>query len=121
MERIDNSRFLLYIEPNSESKSQSPLNDGIVDIMELALSEARVGTGTYFNTSIPEYFEAGGYKGFHTTDCGKCSDNHDYLLKNGMITNSLCTFYLRYYRDYIPVSEMEKVNKLVEFYKKNVG
>jgi hypothetical protein len=34
-----------------------------------------------------------------------------------MITNSLATFYLRWYRDSIPVSELVKMNELLNYYK----
>jgi hypothetical protein len=34
-----------------------------------------------------------------------------------MITNSLAAFYLRYYRNSIPESEMKKVMKVVTYYK----
>ena len=118
MHRIDNSRFLLYIEPCSEAKSLTPVNDEITQIMELALSEAVSGVASYSKMNIPEWFEKGnGWRGSHCSDCGERSDNQDYLLKNGMITNSLCVFYLQYYRDSIPESEMNKVKELVEFYK----
>ena len=118
MHREDNSRFLLYIEPKKEDKSQQPINDEITEIMELALKEAESGTGSYSSLDTVEYFRSGdAYLGFHSTDCGEISANNDYLLKNGMITNSLCSFYLKYYRNVIPQTEINKVNKLVEFYK----
>jgi hypothetical protein len=51
------------------------------------------------------------------TECGERSSNKDYLLENGMITNSLASFYLRWYRFDIPEIEMNKVHELVKFYK----
>jgi hypothetical protein len=60
-----------------------------------------------------------GFKGFHTTDCGERSASTDFLLENGMITNSLAPFYLRWYRYSIPESEMIKVKKLKEYYENN--
>ncbi len=119
MHRIDNSRFLLYIEPRKEEKSETPINDDIVDIMQQALLEAESGTSNYSEMNEPENFQSrSGFRGCHTTDCGERSDNKDYLLKNGMITNSLCVFYLKWYRNSIPPSEMDKVNDLIKFYKK---
>ena len=119
MHRIDSSRFLLYIEPSKEEKSETPINDEIVDIMQQALSEATSGTSNYSKVNDPEFFNSkSGFKGRHTTDCGEFSDNKDYLLKNGMITNSLCVFYLQWYRNSIPPSEMDKVNDLIKFYRR---
>jgi len=115
MHRIDNSRFLLYIEPLKETKSFFPANDEFTQIMELAFSEAVSGVASYSKMNIPEWFEKG--SGSHCSDCGERSDNQDYLLKNGMITNSLCVFYLQYYRNSIPESEVSKIKELVEFYK----
>lgn len=88
--------------------------------MERAFSEAEKGAANYSRIGEPERFQKNNsWRGFHSSDCGKCSTNCDYLLKNGMITNSLCVFYLRYYRNSIPKTEMEKVKELVSFYKDN--
>jgi len=116
MNRIDNSEFLLYIEPRREDKSDNPINDEITEVMKLALSEAKIGTANYSAIRKDAHFSSGGWRGIHTCDCGERSDNHDYLLKNGMIVNSLCVFYLQYYRSSIPISEMDKVMGLVSFY-----
>jgi hypothetical protein len=117
MHRIDNSRFLLYIEPQLKDKSSEANNDEYTQIMELALSESQEGTANYSNTTEKENFRTGGgYKGTHQNCDGMRSSNHDYLLKNGMITNSLCVHYLQYFRKAIPVSEMNKVWELYKFY-----
>ncbi len=88
--------------------------------MEQAINMAKVGISNYSNTDAVENFRAGsGYKGFHRTDCGETSSNQDLLLENGMITNSLAVFYLQYYRDSIPKTEMDKVIKLEKFYTEN--
>lgn len=126
MNRIDNSRFLLYIEPKKEEKLEIPINDEITKIMKNACSEAEYGVSNYdklnetenFISGFNDYGEIIKYYGFHETDCGVLSDCFDYLLKNGMITNSLCVFYLKYYRNTIPKSEMDKVMELISFYKK---
>ena len=95
-----------------------PLDDEISSFMELAILEAKRGVANYSNMGSPEiFYEGSGYRGFHTTECGEDSDNLDYQLKNGMITNSLAPFYLRFYRNSIPDSEMLKVNELINFYK----
>lgn len=119
MHRIDNSKFLLYIEPSKKDKLKEPINDELTEIMLKALIESSKGAANYSDLNKPEIFHPkSAYKRCHGTECGEFSTNQDYLLKNGMITNSLCVFYLQYYRNSIPKSEMDKVLKLVEFYKK---
>ena len=119
MHRVDNSRFLLYIEPKKEDKSELPLNDELTEMIELALSDASCDAANYSSLDTEETFNFNcGYRGVHRTECGKISINHDYLLKNGMITNSLCVYYLQYYRNSIPKTEMDKVMELFNFYHK---
>ena len=118
MHRTDNSCFLLYIEPKKEEKSETPVDDEITMVMQVALSEAAHGTSNYYETDERPVFNKGsGYKGYHCTDCDTKSASCDYLLQNGMITNSLCVFYLRYYRNAIPESEMKKVFDVVNYYR----
>jgi hypothetical protein len=125
MHRIDNSRYLLYIEPKVEDKLKYPIDDSLTETMNKALSESQEGTAPYYSDRDNDgtingkvAFRGGsGYKGSHRTECGEISSNKDYLLKNGMITNSLSPFYLRWYRYSIPESEMLKVKELEEFYK----
>lgn len=125
MHRIDNSRFLLYIEPLKTEKLETPVIDEITEIMENVFNNSIRGVANYNEIDKPELFQIGlngdgqpiHYWGFHITDCDVCSTNIDYLLFNNMITNSLCVFYLKYYRNSIPQSEMNKVNKLVLDYK----
>jgi hypothetical protein len=113
MHREDKSRFLLYIEPKAEQKSKEPLNDEITITVERIFSKAKRGTADYSNLeSNGNFREGNGWKGWHTVDCGEHSDGHDYLLGNGMITNNLCVFYLRYYRGAIPKTEMDKITEL---------
>lgn len=93
------------------------MNDEITKIMEQAFSEAQSGAANYSRIGEEERFWVDdGWRGCYTCDCGEWSTSHDYLLKNGMITNSLCVFYLQYYRNSIPESEIKKVMELVEFY-----
>lgn len=113
MHRIDNSRFLLYIEPKAEQKNKDPLNDDITKTVEVVFNKAKKGVADYSKLeSNGNFTEGDGWMGSHAVDCGERSSNRDYLLGNGMITNSLCVFYLRYYRDVIPESEMLKVMDL---------
>lgn len=117
MHREDKSKFLLYIEPNYNKKSKEPVNDILTEIMQLALDEAEKGVSNYSHLDEEPRFNKGFmFRGFHTTSDGKNSSNCDYLLKNGMITNSLCVYYLQYYRSSIPLTEIEKLNELSLFY-----
>ena len=117
MHRTDNSKFLLFIEPRKEDKLTNPIDDNLTAIMKHALEQAERGTSNYSSLDTEERFQiGGGWKGVHHTDCGERSENHEYLLENGMITNSLAVFYLRWYRKSIPGSEVKKILELAEFY-----
>lgn len=114
MHREDESKYLLYIEPTKEQKSDKPNNDGLSDIMEEIISKAETGISRYSNVDDDGTFiENNAFKGSHVTDCGERSTNKDYLLENGMITNSLAPFYLKWYREVIPETEMIKLNTLL--------
>ena len=121
MKRDDNSKFLLYIEPKKSEKLTVPFDDELVHLMEHAFIKAKSDTANYsdLNNNGESFDEEDGYMGVHTTECGKHSDNHDFLLENGMITNSLCAFYLRWYRNSISQSDMLKLQSLKEFYEKS--
>ena len=119
MHRTDNTRFLLFIEPPASEKLVVPVNDESTRIMKFALSEAQTGTSNYsFLDEEPRFRQGPGYKGYHVTECGTRSIGVDDLLENGMITNDLATFYLQYYRNSIPQSEMNKMAELVSYYKR---
>src|SRR5574337_1178344 len=99
MHRTDNSKFLLFIEPRKEHFSGEPERDKYVETMIMALAKAKKGTSNYSSLGVEERFtENSMYRGVHYTDCGENSSNQDYLLENGMITNSLAPFYLLHYR-----------------------
>ena len=124
MHREDTSLYLLYIEPKLEEKLQEPIEDELVQLMELALSKAKEGGSIYSNKENnglidgKSAFRAGSaFRGSHRTECGERSSNCDYLLENYMITNSLAPFYLRWYRNSIPETEMVKLKQLADFYK----
>jgi hypothetical protein len=118
MHRIDESMYLLYIEPKKEEKSAEPVDDVYTIIMERAIECAVIGASRYSNVNDHNTFMPdSGFRGCHNTDCGERSTCRDYLLATGHITNSLAPFYLRWYRNSIPQSEMEKVKKVVNAYK----
>ena len=119
MHREDKSRYLLYIEPPKKEKLLEPVNDSLTEMMEKSLEKAKSGSAQYSDMgSMGDFTEGNAYKGFHSTECGERSSNKDYLLENGMITNSLATFYLKWYRNSIPDSEIEKLINLRQYYGK---
>jgi hypothetical protein len=130
MHREDNSKYLLYIEPSTADKLKEPINDDLTQMMEMALSKAERGAANYSKLEdlgdgyngqtkrIPSFRKGSSYRGTHRTECGEGSSNCDFLLENGMITNSLATFYLKWYRYSIPEIEMKKVLELQKFYQK---
>ena len=119
MHREDNSNYLLYIEPPVEEKLKEPIEDEWTELMELALSEAIGGVCNYYDLNCGgKFYEGGGYRGCHYTACKTPSSNKDYLLKNELITNSLATFYLKWYRDSIPHQDWYKLTQLKRYYDK---
>ena len=129
MHRDDKSKYLLYIEPKKEEKLKEPINDELTELMEMALSKAKAGISRYSYPSDmgdgweykpgkkgPSFGSKGAWMGMHRTDCGEMSSCRDYQLENGMITNSLAPFYLRWYRYSIPENDMLKLKELADFY-----
>lgn len=115
MHREDTSNYLLYIEPQKEEKLFEPIEDEWTELMETVFNrnDTIIGVSGYSNlTDNESFYEGGGFRGWHTTNCGMMSDNYDHKLFNGMITNSLCSFYLKYYRNSISANEWIKLNKL---------
>ena len=118
MHREDDSNYLLYIEPRKEEKLDIPIHDEWSKLVDYALSKSQFGAARYDDLTDTGHISLGNsYRGIHRTECGMYSSCRDYLLENGMITNSLCIFYLQWYRNSIPTSEWKKLNKLYEFYK----
>lgn len=142
MHRNDKSKYLLYIEPKKEEKLKEPINDELTELMEMALSKATAGTSRYSHLDdmgdgweppensglfrlfkgkkIPSFGSSAAWMGMHRTDCGEMSTCRDYQLENGMITNSLAPFYLRWYRYSIPENDMLKIKELADFYEKSL-
>lgn len=132
MIRDDKSLYLLFIEPRSSEKLLNPIDDELTQVMEIALSKAKKGTSNYSdlddmghgietfmkgqNFILPSFHENSAYCGMHRTHCGETSDCVDYLLENGMITNSLAAFYVRWYRNSISQNDMNKILELKKFY-----
>ena len=121
MNRDDKSKYLLYIEPSKEEKLKEPINDELTQLIEMAMTKSQEGTSRYSDKNDNGNFRTGsGFRGSHRTDCGEISSNKDYLLENGMITNSLAPFYVKWYRYSIPESDMNKLEQLKQFYSKQL-
>jgi hypothetical protein len=132
-------QFLLYINPPASEKLIEPIEDELVQIVEDVISKGIKGSGDYSGSRLhlfqtdPQFkkhldadpsliekikhYDGSMYMGMHFTECGEKSACYDLLLENGMVTNTLSPFYLKWYRNSIPKEEMEKVYKLIEFYK----
>ncbi|MBX2840709.1 MAG: hypothetical protein KTR26_02985 [Flammeovirgaceae bacterium] len=115
MVATDNPHFLLFIEPGIEEKLNEPVIDGWVDLMKFSFANAKKGCGGMRNAKL-EFIEGGFYRGVHSTECGQDSKCYDYLLENGMVTNSLAKLYLIWYRNSITESELLKLEELKKFY-----
>jgi hypothetical protein len=124
MHREDNSKYLLFIEPDSTEKLDNPISDELSHILSEMIKMGEKGTSFYSNLNDNGTFtKSSGYKGTHITNCGERSSNYDILLPNGMITNSLCVFYLEWYRNSIPKSEIKKLEKIKNYwsnFRKNI-
>ena len=94
---IDDDRVILFVEPQLAA-SKEPVRDELSAKMREAMRRARQS----------DYAAAG----VHFCTCGAASDNVDWILPTGHITNSLAVHYLEFHRDEIPQKELEKVRKL---------
>lgn len=92
-------QYFLQIEPDRDAKPCGPIDDDITKAVKYILSCAEAGTR---------------YRGFHVTKCGQASGSQDLILPNGMITNSLALYYIRFYRHAIPEEEFKKIADIRE-------
>lgn len=100
-------RGLLYIEPK-----QPPLTRPVIDELTWKMTAALnhcIATGIYQDG---QFCKGERTRGWHTCSCGACSDNVDYLLPGGEVTNSLAVHYLSYHRHDIPPQQLERVRQL---------
>ena len=118
MQRDDKSKFLLFIEPTLEQKASIPMDDEYITLLRMAMNDAKLGASNYDEPGVPEpvFREGSRYKGVHTNCDGIQSSNYDLLLPNGMVTNSLCIHYMRFYRLAIPTSDWDKLTELQRYY-----
>lgn len=124
MHREDKSNYILFIEPDPKRKSDTPVEDDIVLYMEylLELESTEKGTSGYSDMTDTGSFRTGHrWKGTHRTDCGEKSENFEYRFMNGMITNSLAPYYLRWYRKQIPLIHLIQLVRLYTFYQQELA
>ena len=96
---------LLMIEP--QEPPHAPVDDVLTRDMQQLLDEVQnIQTDTRF-------------RGWHTCVCGERSDNREWKLKNGIITNSLAVHYLRFHRPEVPVEEINKLRQYAETRRQN--
>jgi hypothetical protein len=88
---------MLFIEPK-KPPSEGPIIDELTLKMVAALRKA----------TLPHYRSLG----FHTCICGAKSDSTDFILPNGLRTNSLCVHYLAYHRAEVEAGELWAVEGL---------
>jgi len=98
--------YLLQIEPQHK-KSEFPVEDDLTRKMEELLSTAEEGT-----YQSGKFDKNSGWRGFHICVCGEWSGNKDLMLKSGHITNSLAAHYLRWHREDVPESEIQKLKSI---------
>lgn len=91
-------RYLLMIEPTCPAAA-APDRDWATRKMTRLLQCARAINPTF---------------GWHDCVCGVRSDNCEWLLPCGLITNNLAVHYLARHRDDIPRSEIEKLRAAIE-------
>jgi len=88
--------MMLYIEPRNRG-TQAPVIDRVTRGMTAAFRKAK--------RLQP------GWWGFHTCRCGASSDNYDYELPNGAMTNSLCVHYLAFHRRSVPWLQLLEIKR----------
>lgn len=117
MEINNKSRFFLFIEPTPEQKNHTAINDEYTSLLRMALTEAKLGKSNFKESVlIPDFKEGFKHRGTHNGPDGIKSSQQEYLLKNGLVTNSLCIHYLLFYRLAIQNYDWEKMKELQRFY-----
>ena len=86
---------LLFIEPRQPA-SPTPVIDHITRKICAAFCQAR-----------DSEYACGGY---HRCICGVLSEDHDFYLPNGDLTNSLCVHYVAYHRSEVPEQELARID-----------
>lgn len=116
----ENPVALLYIEPDPKLRHEA-IEDDLVAFVNalLVVNKSTVSGGWYYDektSTLEDFTEDSGWRGFHIVDEFKVSTNRDYKLEAGFVTNSCAAYYLKHYRNQIPESEIKKLKELCEYY-----
>jgi len=95
---ILDENHLMMIEPNMSATD--PIQDDLTNLARIVFDKSRPNNICY--------------RGVHTCICGINSDNRNWILLNGVITNSLLVHYVECHRSEIPESELEKLHQAVQ-------
>jgi len=90
--------FLMMIEP--QEAAEEPIEDRITEMART------VGRAAVASDHV--------YKGHHTCMCGATSDNRDWVLPGGVVTNSLMIHYVECHRREVPTAELLKLQRIYE-------
>src|SRR3972149_7861898 len=108
--RITSDKVLLFIEPTRLGYWKANIDKHTIKVFHALKNFVAYGTiGQNYNFIKDVYT-----KGYHVCECGSHSRCMDYLLSNGLITNSLCVHYLAYHRDEVPEIELKKIDTINE-------
>jgi glutathione S-transferase len=86
---------LLFIEPE-QTATPTPVIDRITRKLCAAFRQARDSD-----------WASGG---FHQCCCGAMSEDHDFHLPNGDLTNSLCVHYVAHHRSEVPQQQLARID-----------
>jgi hypothetical protein len=108
---------LLFISPDLIAKKSSlPSRDSLNKKVDYILSKTYKGEGDAKKRGFKKKVDWGmhQYFGYHRTTCGQKSDCQDWYIptKNGVWTNSLAGYYTKYYRQFIPQAEVDKIEAI---------
>ena len=118
MVRDDKSVFLLFMEPKKEQRHGVAINDEFTSLLRMAIGEARIGKSNFNEPGMPPATFKDGNKHRNKFKCcdGQESTQQEFLFRNGLITHSLCIYYMMWYRSAITKNDWDKIKDLQRFY-----
>lgn len=110
---LTHDNVLLFIEPRNQ-KTDEPNNDKFTLFVENLFNNAYNDSSKHgVVLEDGEFFQNVSTKGHHVCKCGERSHPHDYKIADMMYTNSLAVHYLRWHRIDVTVSEVKKIEFLM--------
>jgi len=101
-------KIILFMEPQLQRLNNPILDELTINLATLFVNN--VARGTIGAESFEENIFS---LGMHECKCGRLSQSTDYLLHDGLMTNSLCVHYLAYHRNEISESEINNLTLLI--------